>query len=173
MLDHGDTADHKNLLRAISDLKASIAADGSKTAEARFDFTQEATALHDIYRQIIEACIRTLEQTIHGSVARGTKAKADYLATVAEGMSKKLELQRSQFAAQLYSEDVQEALRMSSGRLEKESGLMKVRIRDAEGQLQEYGKASEIKGMAVEYAEILRETEKVKAEVERLQGNHA
>lgn len=169
MMDLDHCTDSRVLPKAVAEMKIAIAADISKTAEARLALTQEAAALHDVYRQIIEASIRTLEQSIHGAVARGTKAKADYLATVAEGMSKKLELQRSQLTAQLYSDNVQAALRAKAARLDKEGSLAKSNIREADGQLEEYKRASGIKTMAVEYAEIVWEIEKVRAEVERLQ----
>ena len=41
-------------------------------------------------------------------------------------------------------------------------------MREAENKLEEYRKAGGIEGIAHEYAEILTETEKVKAEIERL-----
>ena len=70
--------------------------------------------LHDLYRQITEICIRILEQVIHGSVSRATKAEADYLASVAEGMSKKLEMQHRQLALQV---DSAEAPRILASRV--------------------------------------------------------
>lgn len=121
----------------------------------------------------METSIRILEQTIHGSVARGTKAKAEYLATVAEGMSKKLHLQHGQLVLQVYSSDVQEALKAKSDTLESQKRAVKRQVREAEEKLEEYRKAAGMKGMALEYAEVLRETERVESEIERLNSGHA
>ena len=44
--------------------------------------------LHELYKQIFATSIRLLEQTIHGSVSRASKAKAEYLAAVAEGIKR-------------------------------------------------------------------------------------
>ena len=168
-----DQQNSQELPTSISGLKDSIATARTKSAESRLALGHEITALHSVYRQILESSIRILEQTIHGSVARGTKAKADYLATVAEGMSKKLELQLGQLVAQLYSEDVQDALRSRSGRLAKETSALKAKVRAAEGKMEEYRRASGMRGMAAEYADIVRETERVREEIERLKSGRS
>ena len=141
-----------------------------KIAESRVKLAQETSTLHASYCKVIEASIRILEQTIHGSVARGMKAKADYLAVVAEGMRKKLSVQHGQLMSQLYSSEFQEVLRTKQDNLEDEGRTVKRKLRDAEDRLERYKKASGIKDMAQEYADILKETEKVKADIARLQG---
>jgi hypothetical protein len=168
MVDADEPPDMGKLPDLLEQLKDAINTSREATAEKRLKLAQEATALHQVYRQIIEVCVRILEQTIHGSVARGTKAKADYLATVAEGMSKKLEVQHGQLMSQLYSSDMQERLGQKSAELEKEAKSVKAKIREAEEELAEYRKAAGIQSMAQEYAEILAGTEKIKSEVARL-----
>lgn len=158
----------KDLATHVEDLKSSIATSLSATAERRLALTQEATKLHALYRQIIERSIRILEQTIHGSVARGTKARADYLATVAEGMDKKLSVQHGQLMSPLYSTDVQEVMKSKREGLNAKNRSTKWKVRDAEQQLEEYRSAGGMENLAKEYAEILREGEKVKAEIEKL-----
>ena len=107
---------------------------------------------------------------MHGSVARGAKAKADYLAVVVEGMSKKLSLQHGQLLSQLYSSDVQEVLKAKSEDLDRDVKSTKRKVREAEERLEQYREAGGMLGVAREYAEILKETEKVKAEISRLEG---
>lgn len=173
MLAPDDQPALSDLPNSISDLRGSISNARIRSAESRITLGHEVSRLHAIYRQTIETSIRILEQTIHGSVARGTKAKADYLATVAEGMSKKLELQHGQLVTRLYSGDVQEALRSRSEQSAKETTALKIKVRDAEGRMDEYRRASGMKAMADEYAEIARESERVKNEIERLRSDRA
>ncbi len=158
----------KDIVSRVEELKASTANSRTKTAEARLTLTQEATNLHAVYREVIQVSIRILEQTIHGSVARGTKAKADYLATVAEGMSKKLGVQHGQVMSQLYSPDFQAVLQSKRDKLVAETTATKRKAREAEHKLEEYHKSGGIEALAKEYADILKETDKVKAELERL-----
>ena len=149
-------------------MKEDIARSRSTAGKDRLSLALEATKLHELYRTVIETSIRLLEQTIHGSVARGVKAKADYLALVAEGMSKKLSLQHGQLMSQLYSPDLQEALVRRLGELQAEHGATKRRVWEAEGKMEEYRRAGGMESVAREYAEILKETDKVKADIARL-----
>ena len=158
----------KHIGSGVEELKTSLASSRTKTAEARLALTQEATKLHAVYREIIQASIRILEQTIHGSVARGTKAKADYLATVAEGMSKKLGVQHGQLMSQLYSPDIQAVLQSKRDKLVAENAATKRKVREAEEKLEEYRTSGGMEDLAKEYAEVLRESNKVKAELDRL-----
>jgi myosin heavy subunit len=149
-------------------MKSSLTRSRIRTANSRLKLTHEATKLLALYQHIIETSIRILEQTIHGSVARGTKAKADYLATVAEGMSKKLGVQYGQLMAQLYSPDVQAVLQSKRDELEARNRTMKRKVREAEEKLEEYRGAGGMEGLAKEYAEILKESERIEAEIVRL-----
>jgi hypothetical protein len=160
----------KDIASRMAELKASITNSRTKTADARLALTQEATKQHAVYRQIIQTSIRILEQTIHGSVARGTKAKADYLATVAEGMSKKLGVQHGQLMSQLYSPDIQVVLQSKRDELVAQNTATKRKVREAEQKLEEYRTSGGMEDLAKEYAEILKGRDKVKAEVGRLKG---
>ena len=156
---------------AISQTKASTAQSREAIAQAHLQLATETSALHDLYRQVLATSIRLLEQTIHGSLARGTKAKAEYLALVAEGMAKKLGVQHRQLLAQVYSEDVQEVLKQRSENARNEERQVRRKIDEAEEKLGQYRAGRGMEGMAREYAEILRETEKVKGEIGRLEAN--
>lgn len=164
----GDTTSN-NLSATLKSLKDSISADQMKLHESRLTLAQEATKLHEVHRQVIERSIRILEQTIHGSVARGVKAKADYLALVAEGMNKKIELQHGQLLSQLYTPAFQQALQAKFDELQEASRLAKRRVREAEDKLGDYKKVQGMGSLAQEHAEVLKETEKVQSEIARLE----
>jgi F0F1-type ATP synthase membrane subunit b/b' len=160
----------KNLGVRVEELQTAIAAARSRTAESRLKLTQEATRLHELYREIVETSIRILEQTIHGSVARGTKAKADYLACVTEGMNKKLGVQHGQLMSQLYSPEIQEALQIRHDKLDADLKVTKRKIREAEQQLEDYRSTGGMENLAREYAQIVSEIKRVEAEVARLKN---
>lgn len=170
LLAHGNPLPIADMPRAVENLKTDIQTSHSRLAQLRLGLAEEVQALHALYRQVLETSIRILEQTIHGSVARGTKAKADYLAIMAEGMSKKLSLQHSQLLQQVYSAEVQDALKTKAAALREESMVLRRKIREAEEKLEEYRRAKGVQGMVREYAEILKETAKVREEVARLEG---
>lgn len=153
----------------VQGLQNSVAAFRAQLAKSRITLTQELPKVHELYRQVIETSIRILEQTIHGSVARGTKTKADYLAVVAEGMAKKLAVQHAQLMQQVYTPEVRNDLKAKASRLDAEGVTLKRRIRDAEEKLAEYRQARGMKQMIAEYAELLREIEKVESEISRVE----
>ena len=138
-------------------------------AESRLSLAQQTATLHELYRQVIQTCVRTLEQTIHGSAARGTKAEADYLAGVAEGMSKKLAVHHGQLMQQVYSAEMSDFLRKKADEMDAESRVLRRKTREVEEKLVEYRQARGMEQMVREYAEIMKETERVSNEVEKLE----
>lgn len=153
----------------IQKLQNDVATSRATLAQCRLSLARDVVGLHELYRTLIESSIRILEQTIHGAVARGTKAKADYLALVAEGMSKKLNVQHWQLMQQVYSSEIQDFLKAKKEELEAETRVLRRKAREAEEKLEQYRRARGMEGMVKEYAEILREVEKVKEEVGRLE----
>lgn len=158
-----------NLTANIRTMKSSVSTSQMKLHESRLALAQEASKLHDLHRQVIERSIRILEQTIHGGVARGAKAKTDYLALVAEGMDKKVNLQRSQLLAQVMSPVFQETLEARLVELQESNRSAKRKVRDAEEKLEEYKKVQGMNVLAQEYADLLKETEKVQSDIDRLE----
>lgn len=128
-----------------------------------------ARQIHDTYRQLIEASIRILEQTIHGSVARSIKAKAEYLATVAEGMSKKLEVQHVQLLSQLDSGDARDIVKGRTQELSKQNRQLKAQIRDAQEGLNVWRQKHEDNNVAREYFAVTRDTSAMKSKLDELQ----
>ncbi|EME49094.1 hypothetical protein DOTSEDRAFT_49423 [Dothistroma septosporum NZE10] len=137
-------SDWRDIPARIRDMQNTIASADTIIAASRSEVAHEASNLHALYRRVMEASIRLLEQMLHGSVARSTKAKADYLSTVAEGMSRKLQLQQHQLLSQVESSDLQDVLRAKSDELEGESLALRRRIRELEDRLADYRKAQAI-----------------------------
>jgi diphthamide biosynthesis protein 3 len=72
-------------------LQESISSQTMSLALTRSRVTELSDQTHTAYRELFEASVRVIEQTLHGSVARGVKAKAEHLAVVAKGMELKLQ----------------------------------------------------------------------------------
>jgi hypothetical protein len=156
------------LVSHIVKLRHEIAESKVQTAAIRLDIAQEAVDVHAMQRKIIETSIRILEQTIHGSVSRNTKAKADYLATVAEGMSKKLQLQHGQLLTAAYAPEMQEALEARATQLERERLMLQRKTREANERIAEYTQSRQLAELAREYADIRAETAKVRQDLTKL-----
>lgn len=168
MLDADSPVDMQELPATIRTLKDTVHDTEAQLNEHRLQLAQEAVKIHELYRQIMEGSINILEQVIHGSVARGAKAKADYLSLVAEGMDKKLRIQHAQLVPELYSPDTIKALDAKVNDLQVETRSAKRKMREAEEKLDAYRHAGGMEGLAKEYADVLKESKKVKADIERL-----
>lgn len=155
---------------ALAELSKSVAAYRADLSATRIDITHETGKVHELYRQVLANSIRLLEQEIHGSVSRASKAKADYLAVVAEGMAKKLGIQHQQLLSQVYSNDLQQVLQERSEELSREDRSTRWKLDQAQEKLQQYRAGRGMEGMADEYAEILSETARVREEITRLES---
>lgn len=167
------TSGHDPDISLISSLKKSkdtISDSSNALSRLRLEMTQETLTTQSLYRQALETSIRILEQTVHGSLSRGTKAKADYLATVAEGMARKLQVQQGQLTAQTASPEFQAALERKMDDLEKEGLALRRKGREAQELLARYRRTEGMEEVAREFAELVREREKVKKDIERLEG---
>jgi hypothetical protein len=72
-------------------LQESISNQTGSIATTRMRITELGDQIHTVYRELFEVSVRIIEQTLHGSVARGSKARAEHLASVAKGMELKLQ----------------------------------------------------------------------------------
>jgi hypothetical protein len=72
-------------------LQDSISNQTMSIALTRARVTELSDQTHAAYRELFEASVRVIEQTLHGSVARGVKAKSEHLAAVSKGMELKLQ----------------------------------------------------------------------------------
>jgi hypothetical protein len=157
----------------LAELSRSVTTYRSDLAVTRLDITRESGNVHDLYKQILATSIRLLEQTIHGSVSRASRAKAEYLAIVAEGMAKKLGIQYQQLLSQVYSTDLQDVLQDRSEELSREERSIRRKLDVADEKLQQYRSSKGMEGMAHEYAAILSETARVREEIMRLESRRA
>ena len=141
---------------------------------------------------LLRTVLTHLELTMHGLHARNTKARSAHLSTVASALSKKIEMVYLRCRNSLYNKDVQTALGNYQRHLEKmerEVGEREWCLRgvvdefesvgsglDLEngGEGEDKGKGKGKKGVMREvgrrYGEVLREIERVREEVERLEG---
>ncbi|KAF2765515.1 hypothetical protein EJ03DRAFT_385269 [Teratosphaeria nubilosa] len=136
----------------------------SDLCASRLRLAAQIAELQALRRRVCEACIRVLEQTVHGAVARGAKARAEFLAAVAEGMAKKM---GGLGGGVLLGEGVRKGVVEG---LEGEGRDLKRRIREAEERLEEYGRVRGMEALVREYGEILGEKRRVEGEIERLEG---
>lgn len=163
-------ASKEDLVHTLSNLKTSISDSEESLYTSRLRLATRATDVHTLHRQALYQSISILEQTLHGSVARGTKAKAEYLATVAEGIYKKLALQREQLDAKIYSAEVREVLRAKGEEVERRARAVRIKIREREDALEEYRNVRGMQGVAGEFGEVLAEQARVRGEIERLKA---
>ncbi|KAK4507101.1 hypothetical protein PRZ48_000835 [Zasmidium cellare] len=171
LLQQDKPLDWRDLPSRLQGLQEETSQTRSAINSTRLSLIQQSSTIHTLYRQALELSIRTLEQTIHGSVSRYTKAKAEYLATVAKAMNAKTQVQLNQLLAQTQSEEMQGALKSKVEELEREEKGLRRKVREREEVLEEYrGQGGGIEGLAREYAEVLREAERVRGDVERLEG---
>lgn len=85
-------------------------------------------------------------------------------------MSKKLGLQRAQLLSQVYSPEVQEYLKEWYEDVGREERAVRRKADEAEELLGKYRQGKGMEGVAREYAEILRESERVRGEIGRLEA---
>ncbi|KAM0719687.1 hypothetical protein Q7P37_003818 [Cladosporium fusiforme] len=161
--------DHSQILLTLTELNKSVTLYRSNIAATHLNITDESNQVHELYRQILASSIRLLEQTIHGSVSRASKAKAEYLAIVAEGMAKKLGMQYQQLMSQMYSGDIQEELRERSAEMSRDERNIRRKLENADDKLGQYRSGRGMEGIANEYAEILGETARVRGDIAKLE----
>lgn len=159
-----------SLPETLANLNNSVTNAHATLSRSRIALANESTALLATYRTLLETTIRHLEQTLHGSVARGTRTQAEHLAAVAEAMGKKLRLLEMQVVRETYSPEVTEALRVREEALKREASGCRRRIRDMEERLEGYGSVRGMGQIVDAWVDVRREIERVGEEVARLEG---
>ncbi|GME49191.1 Galactosyl transferase [Neofusicoccum parvum] len=125
------------------------------------------------YFTLMEVVVRMLEQTVHGSVARAVRAKAEHLAAVAKGLELKLSILT---LTSNPSSSLASALSNYSEYLTSEKAELQHRKAIAEDRLRAFekaggsGRSGIMKEIARRYAEVEEEIAKVQMEVGRLEG---
>lgn len=153
-----------------SALQESITNQTTSIALTRARVTELGDQIHAAYRDLFEISIRLIEQTLHGSIARGTRAKAEHLAVVAKGMEMKLQI-LAQTDSILTDPSLQSELNAYKSRLEAMDQELSGRSATAEKALVEYERAG--KGMseiAKRYAQMMKECDGVRDEIQKLES---
>lgn len=87
---HTTDVDTSQLTARVVSLLNSIPSQHSAIMSTRNRIVDLSEQISSTHREILELTIRVLEQTMHGSVARGIKARAEHLSAVAKGLDLKI-----------------------------------------------------------------------------------
>ncbi|TLD36787.1 hypothetical protein E2P81_ATG02569 [Venturia nashicola] len=150
-------------------LQDSISNQTASIAMTRMRITELGDQIHSVYRELFEVSVRIIEQTLHGSVARGTKARAEHLASVAKGMELKLQI-LSQTDPTLTTPQFTTSLKTYIAKLSSLEADLASRQSTAQLALKGYETAG--KGMseiASKYVEAINEGEEIRREIEKLE----
>ena len=82
--------DINQLTARVAALINSIITQSTAISATRNRIVDLADQIQAVHREILEVAVRILEQTMHGSVARGIKARAEHFAAVAKGLDLKI-----------------------------------------------------------------------------------
>ncbi|PKY05878.1 hypothetical protein P168DRAFT_289286 [Aspergillus campestris IBT 28561] len=122
--------------------------------------------------QVLERAVVLLERTKHGAVARATKAKAEHLAMVAEGVDGKLSVMQLETSAAINTPEIvtalgryQEHLKETRERVERQKARL---LEELDGYQTADTESGPIKEIARRYGGLIKEMEGVRMEIERL-----
>ncbi|KAJ5809570.1 uncharacterized protein N7503_001788 [Penicillium pulvis] len=153
----------------------------SDLPSARRQMAATAAEVLSVQAQVMERTVILLERVKHGALARATKARAEHLAVVAQGVEGKLEVTKLEIAATLYTPETsfalgryQQHLRETRARLDerREIAIEELsRYGNVEGAASESGsidRSSTFTETARRYGVLAKEVEGVKMEIARL-----
>jgi diphthamide biosynthesis protein 3 len=87
-----ETLEAAHLTSCVFGLLNAISSQSNAISATRIRIIDLSEQIHATHREILESAVRILEQTMHGSVARGIKARAEHLGAVAKGLDLKIQL---------------------------------------------------------------------------------
>ncbi|KAH0556768.1 hypothetical protein GP486_005445 [Trichoglossum hirsutum] len=155
----------------ISTLRQALLAQQDTLASNHLSLTATSCTVLSTHGTLFEAIIRILEQTKHGSVARGARSHAEHLSVVAESMETKLKILEHQALREIYTPEVRSALGNYESHLQDTRRRLKERERKAEEELGRYEESgADMKILVARYGGLLREIEGVRADIRRLGG---
>jgi diphthamide biosynthesis protein 3 len=139
------------------------------------------------HRALLTTTITHLERITHGLYARCTKARSAHLSAVAIALAKRIEMVYLQSRNRLYSVDVQEALGNYQSHLQSVEHELEERQRTLRKVLEEFdtvsldgaganagnGQRGMMREVGRRYGEVLRETETVKDEIQKIENDGA
>ncbi|KAG9998594.1 hypothetical protein KCU78_g16352, partial [Aureobasidium melanogenum] len=135
----------------------------------RIELASTLTQLLKTNAQLLQTAIRILEQVMHGSVGRHTRARAEHLAIVAQGLEKRLLVARKTVAGQVYDGRAEEQLMRKKEELDARSAGLRRRLRDREQWLERLEGVSGLREAVEEITRMRSEVSRVKEEVGRLE----
>ncbi|KAE8549206.1 hypothetical protein EYB25_007721 [Talaromyces marneffei] len=129
--------------------------------------------------EAMERMVVLLERTKYGSLSRGTKARADYLATVAECMSYKVQVTKLETLSTIYTPENIAALENYSAHLRETLTQLEETRNIANQTLEEYdqvgtskdnrkGKTGPMADIARRYGDLVQEVDAVQREIKKL-----
>lgn len=134
-----------------------------------------AASISIVNREMLQVAVRILEQSMHGSVSRAARAKAEHLATVARGMELKLSIvahtaNSADDASPSGGGGLARALKAYGAHLRRLKDDLNAEERAAETKVKDYeGAGGGMKDIARRYAELMTEMQEVKEEIARLE----
>ncbi|KAJ5662740.1 hypothetical protein N7462_011666 [Penicillium macrosclerotiorum] len=157
----------------------------SELPAARREMAATAAAVLAARAMVLERTVMILERAKHGTLARATRAKAEHLATVAQGVEGKLEVMKLEIAASLYTPETTAALARYQQHLHDTRERLNERRGLAIRELKSYGDVEEsetagsehidstaagtLAQIARRYGMLAREVETVRMEIARLE----
>jgi len=140
-----------------------------KIAQLRARVTDLSNQIAAVHREILEASVRILEQTLHGSVARGLRAKAEHFAVVAKGLDLKIKILDVSDPLRSNS-DLRDALEFYGEHLGDEKRRYETKLREMQNEVEGYEREKGMAEIGKRFAELLVKGNDVKAEIARLQA---
>ncbi|KAF7177028.1 hypothetical protein CNMCM7691_004569 [Aspergillus felis] len=158
----------------------------SRIPAARARMAITAAKVLETRAEILKHTVVLLERVKHGALSRATKAKAEHLALVAQGVEAKLSIMKLDTAATLYTPEVVAALdryrqhlRETRERLEEKQGKVLEGLKAYEGvdseahepsarNEKEHFESGPMREIARRYGSLIKEIEAVKLEIQRL-----
>ncbi|KAG9668692.1 hypothetical protein KCU95_g16998, partial [Aureobasidium melanogenum] len=162
-------ADPSTLPAQVQALQADVEEAKWQLGVKRIELASTLTQLLKTNAQLLQTAIRILEQVIHGSVARHSRARAEHLATVAQGLEKRLLVARKTVAGQVYDGRAEEQLMRKKEELDAQSAGLRRRLRDREQWLERLEGVSGLREAVEEIRRMRSEISRVKEEVGRLE----
>ncbi|KAJ5627382.1 hypothetical protein N7528_004809 [Penicillium herquei] len=157
----------------------------SDLPSARRQMAATAAEVLAVRAQVLERTVEILERAKHGALARATRAKAEHLAIVSQGVESKLEVTKLEIAAKLYTPETLSALTRYKLHLGETRVRLDERREMAIEELKRYGGADDgsadstdersrdvesgtLAEIARRYGVLAKEVEDVKMEIARL-----
>lgn len=160
-------SDLSTLAANAAKLLSQNAATTQKIAQLRTRITDLSDQINSTHREILEASVRILEQTLHGSVARGVRAKAEHLAVVAKGLDLKIRILDAGDPLRVNGE-LKEAVEFYGEHLQDQKRKLEGRVRECEKELEGYEGEKGMAEIGKRFVEVLGRCEDVKREIARL-----